>query len=72
MCGEDREIDVTSWDLPAPCKACKRSSVLEDQLQVNISTQSPDYHPQLSARELPEALLPADAEGRDGDVREEF
>ena len=33
-CGEDRAVDVLDWDLPPPCKSCKRSSVVEDQMQV--------------------------------------
>ena len=33
-CGEDRPVDVVEWDLPPPCRACKRSSVVEDQIQV--------------------------------------
>lgn len=33
-CGEDRPVDVGEWDLPPPCRACKRSSVVEDQIQV--------------------------------------
>jgi len=33
-CGEDRAVDVFEWDLPPPCKSCKRSSVVEDQMQL--------------------------------------
>ena len=33
-CGADRPVDVNDWDLPAPCSSCKRSSVLEDQVQL--------------------------------------
>ena len=40
-CGEDRPVDVGEWDLPPPCRACKRSSVVEDQIQVTADIQ---YH----------------------------
>ena len=33
-CGADRPVDTEEWDLPPPCRACKRSSVVEDQMQV--------------------------------------
>jgi len=33
-CGEDRALDTEEWDLPPPCKHCKRSSVVEDQMQL--------------------------------------
>ena len=33
-CDADRPVDVNDWDLPAPCSSCKRSSVLEDQVQL--------------------------------------
>ena len=39
-CGEDRQVDVEEWDLPPPCRACKRSSVVEDQIQVTAVTIS--------------------------------
>ena len=39
-CGEDRQGDVEEWDLPPPCRACKRSSVVEDQIQVTAVTIS--------------------------------
>ena len=33
-CGADRPVDVICWDLPPPCRKCKRSSVVEDQIQL--------------------------------------
>ena len=45
-CGEDRPVDVLEWALPPPCRACRRSSVVEDQIQViywtKITTKNPD------------------------------
>ena len=50
-CGEDRPVDVVEWDLPPPCRACKRSSVVEDQIQVTAVTILSSYikHPFIAA-----------------------
>ena len=34
-CGADRAVAPGDWERPPPCRSCKRSSCVEDQLQLD-------------------------------------